>query len=226
VAGIVVGMALVGLSAPAWAHVTISPDSAQKGASDVEIAFRVPNEETTATTKVQVFFPTNPPFLSVLPEAVPGWKVAVVTSKLAKPIHTDDGDINDVVTEATWTADSGGGIPVGEYQRFQVIVGQMPSTATAVTLKALQTYANGDIVRWIEDPSGETPAPILQITSGSGGTTTATTTPAASASTTGLAKKSQVDSAKSVGLIALIIGVVALLVALGGFVVGRKTRAA
>jgi uncharacterized protein YcnI len=226
VVGLMVGLALVAFSVPAWAHVTISPDRAQKGASDVEIAIRVPNEETTPTTKVQVFFPTSPPFSSVLPEAVPGWTVSVITSKLAKPIHTDDGDITDVVTEATWTADTGGGIPVGEYQRFQVIVGQMPSTATAVTLKALQTYANGDIVRWIEDPSGPNPAPVLQITSGSGGTTTANTTPATPASTSGLAKKSQVDSAKSVGLVALIIGVVALLVALGGFVVGRRTRTA
>jgi uncharacterized protein YcnI len=221
VAGLVVGLALVGLSVPAWAHVTISPDSAQKGASDVEIAFRVPNEETTPTTKLQVFFPATPPFLSVLPESVPGWTVAVVTTKLAKPIHTDDGDITEVVTEATWTADTGGGIPVGEYQRFQVIVGQMPSATGPVTLKALQTYANGDIVRWIEDASGENPAPVLQITSGSGATT-ATTTPAASASTSGLAKKSQVDSAKSVGLVALIVGIVALLVGLGGFVMGRR----
>jgi uncharacterized protein YcnI len=219
-------LALVVMSVPAWAHVTISPDRAQKGASDVEIAFRVPNEETTATTKIQVFFPSNPPFLSVDPQTIPGWTASVVTTKLAKPIHTDDGDISEVVTEATWTADAGGGIPVSEYQRFQVIVGQMPSTATSVTLKALQTYANGDIVRWIEDASGENPAPVLQITSGAGGGTTATTTPpTGTASTSGLAKKSQVDSAKTLGLVGLIVGVIALLVGLGGFTMGRRRSA-
>jgi uncharacterized protein YcnI len=224
VAGLAMAAVLVGLSAPAWAHVTISPDRAQKGASDVEIAFRVPNEETTRTTKVQVFFPANPPFLSVLPQTVPGWTVSVVTTKLAQPIHTDDGDITDVVTEATWTATAGGGIPVGEYQRFQVIVGQMPSTATSVTLKALQTYANGNIVRWIEDPSGENPAPVLQITSGSGTATTPSSTPAAT--TTKTASKSSVDSAKSVGIVALIVGILGLLVGLGAFVMGRRKTTA
>jgi uncharacterized protein YcnI len=218
-------LALVVMSVPAWAHVTISPDSAQKGASDVEIAFRVPNEETTATTKLQVFFPADPPFLSVLPESVPGWTVSVVTSKLAKAIHTDAGDITEVVTEATWTATAGGGIPVGEYQRFEVIVGQMPSSASSVTLKALQTYANGDIVRWIEDPSGENPAPVLQLTSGSS-SGTATTAPATSGdqASTKTASKSSVDSAKTLAVVALIVGIVGLLLALGGFAVGRRTR--
>jgi uncharacterized protein YcnI len=223
-AGLVIGVALVGLAVPAWAHVTISPDSVQKGASDVEIAFRVPNEETTPTTKIAVFFPANPPFLSVLPQSLPGWTTSVVTTKLPKPIHTDDGDITEVVTEADWKANAGGGIPVGEYQRFQVIVGQMPSTAGSVTLKALQTYANGDLVRWIEDPSGENPAPVLQLTSGSG---TATTVPSTSSTPapSKTASKSSVDSAKTLGLVALIVGAVALLVALGGFAMGRRKRA-
>src|ERR1700704_2108428 len=96
VAGIAAGALIVG-PAPAWAHVTLAPASAVKGATDVEIAFRVPNEETTPTTKLQVFIPANPPFLGVLPQATPGWTAAVVTTKLATPIHTDDGDVTEVV---------------------------------------------------------------------------------------------------------------------------------
>ena len=212
----------------AWAHVTVAPDSVVKGGSDVEISFRVPNEETTATTKVQVFIPSNPPFLGILAGSMPGWTDAVVTTKLAKPIHTDDGDVTEVVSEVTWTATSAAtGIKPGEFGKFEIIVGQVPDSATAVTLKALQTYANGDVVRWIEGPSGTNPAPVLTLTaaaqsSGSTPVTSPATTPTATVSTKGLAKTSQVDSARTIGVIGIIAGVLGLLAGAGAFLSKRR----
>ena len=35
---------------------------------------------------------------------------------------------------------------------------------TALTFKALQTYDNGDIVRWIGAPDADTPAPQVTLT--------------------------------------------------------------
>src|ERR1700690_1572556 len=124
-----VGLVFAG-AIPAWAHVTVSPDSAPKGASDVEITFRVPNEEAKAsTTKIQIALPTSPPVLNALAQTVPGWTAAVVTTHLAKPIQTDDGPVTDVVTEVTWTANSAAtGIPPADFQKFEILVGSLPST--------------------------------------------------------------------------------------------------
>jgi uncharacterized protein YcnI len=219
----VVATAVVLMASPAWAHVTIAPDSAQKGASDVEIAFRVPNEETTNTTKIDISIPTDPPLLGVLAQQVPGWTAKVVTTKLPKPIETDDGSVTDAVSEVTWTADDpAAGIKPDEFGKFEIIAGQLPADASEITFKAIQTYANGDIVRWIESetpggPAAEHPAPVLSLTSGtSDGATTATTTPAstpsASASATASAKNAQddADTAKTIGIVAIIFAVVAL----------------
>lgn len=227
--------AVVAFGGVAWAHVTLTPTSVVKGTSDVEIGFRVPNEETTAVTKLQVFLPSNPPFLGVLAQPMAGWTDAVVTTKLAKPIQTDDGPVTDVVSEVTWTATSAAtGIKPGEYGKFEIIVGQIPDTATAVTLKALQTYANGDIVHWIEGPTGDHPAPILTLaatadttatTANGSGSTPTTTGQTAATLPTNIAKTSDVNSAKTLSAIGIGVGVVALVLALAAFVLGRRPTA-
>jgi uncharacterized protein YcnI len=219
--GLVVAL-LVFMAAPAWAHVTITPDTAEKGGSDVEISFRVPNEEDTAsTTKLQVAIPTDHPLASALAQAVPGWTATVSTVHLAKPIHTDDGDIGDAVSEITWTADSATtAIKPNEFGKFEIIVGQLPSDTSEITFKAIQTYSNGDVVRWIETetpggPEAEHPAPVLTLTA-SGEAATPTTQPTTSATTpaasTGTIKTAQDDAntAKTIGIIAIIFAVIAL----------------
>ena len=226
-----IGLVVAG-AIPAWAHVTIDPPSAPKGGSDVELGFRVPNEEAKAnTTKVEIVLPSNPPILNALAQSVPGWTAAVVTTHLPKPIHTDDGDVSDVVTQITWTADNAGsGIKAGDFQRFDILVGTLPSTGDKIVFKALQTYSNGDVVSWIDPvtpdgPPADHPTPILDLTA----PTTETTTPAAGAtaptpaSTTGLAKKSQVDSARTLGVVGVIVGVLGLLA--GGAALASRRKA-
>jgi uncharacterized protein YcnI len=205
-------------AAPAWAHVTITPDTAQKGASDQEIEFRIPNEETTPTTKVQISIPTDPPLAGVLPQSVPGWTTKVLTTHLDTPIHTDDGDISDVVSEVDWTANSpADGVQPEQFQAFTIIVGALPDTTNEVTFKAIQTYANGDKVSWIETstpggPPPDHPAPVLTLTSGSGGSTATTTPTAAAAGSDSTAKTAEddADTAKTIGIVAIIFAVIAL----------------
>src|SRR5437016_4614522 len=84
--------ALVAAAAlPASAHVTVTPDSAAQGSTQ-ELTFKVPNEESNATTsQIQLQIPTDHPIAQVLPRAVAGWTVSVKTVTLAKPLVTDDG---------------------------------------------------------------------------------------------------------------------------------------
>ena len=159
-------------SGAAFAHVTVHPESYAKGATDGLLSFRVPNEEDTAsTTKVQIFLPTDHPLLGVLVTPQAGWTAKATTVKLKKPVKTDDGTITDTVSEITWT---GGRIRHGEFQDFQVAFGQLPDDVDQLTFKTLQTYSDGKVARWIEQPQKgeeepESPAPVLALTAkGSG----------------------------------------------------------
>ena len=175
---------------PAWAHVTVHPEMVPAGASDIELTFRVPNERDDANTvRLQVFFPSNLPLLTVDVLPIPGWSAKVDTQTLSKPVQTDDGPVDQVVTNITWTATSGGITP-GQYQDFDVSAGKVPDRTGSVVFKSLQTYSSGEIVRWIQvadsqDPDPATPAPVLTLTSPTPTTTaTATATASSNSSTT------------------------------------------
>lgn len=216
-----VSVLLVALGGNAWAHVEVVPESAPKG-SDAVLAFTVPDEsETLSTTKIEVFFPTDHPIAEALVQPIAGWTATVSTMPVSKPIETDDGTVTEAVKSVVWT---GGTIEPGNFQNFSVSVG-LPDFEGAIQFKALQTYSDGNVVRWIEDgEESEHPAPTLTLTAGEDeGETTATTAPAA-ASSTKTAAKSDVDSAKSLSVVALIIGIVGVLLAIGAFVIGRRPR--
>jgi uncharacterized protein YcnI len=123
-----VGLVCAG-AIPAWAHVTVAPESAPKGTTDQQITFRVPNEETSAaTTKIDMTLPTNPPLIGVLALPVPGWSVTVNTEHLSTPIQTDDGPVSDVVNDVTWTAaNAASGVQPNNFGAFQILVGALPS---------------------------------------------------------------------------------------------------
>ncbi|WP_174505138.1 YcnI family protein [Streptacidiphilus carbonis] len=154
------------IAGPASAHVTVNPGSAAKG-SYTEVNVRVPNEETGAdTTKIEFYLPTDHPIASVSTENVPGWTATVQKTKLSKPITTDDGQITEAVSEITW---SGGTIKPGQFQDFALSLGPLPTDTDSLTFKALQTYSDGSVVRWIQptvagqaEPAN--PAPVLRLT--------------------------------------------------------------
>ena len=71
---------------PAWAHVTVHPESMPAGSGDIELTFRVPNERDDANTVgLQVYFPANLPLLTVNVLPVPGWTDKVDTKPLPSP---------------------------------------------------------------------------------------------------------------------------------------------
>jgi periplasmic copper chaperone A len=162
-AAVILGPLLIG--APANAHVTVAPSQLAAGAFD-ELTFRAPNERpSAATTKIVVQLPAEHPIMFVSVRPVPGWRTTVVKRRLKKPLRGNHGDVTQVVDTITW---SGGSIKPGEYQDFSILAGPMPRGVQTLTFKALQTYSNGEVVRWIEarvpgEPEPAHPAPVLRL---------------------------------------------------------------
>jgi len=229
-ASALVGAIVCTLAAPAWAHVTVDPPSAPKGGT-VKLSFLAPNEEQgTKMTELQVSFPTPPqtPIPTVTVEAKSGWTVTVTNTKLAKPLVTGDGSITDIVSEVDWKAKTAAdAIAPGQFGEFTIDADGLPDNENQVVFKAIQTYANGDVVKWIDPvtaggPAAEHPTPILVLTNPTGESATPTTT--APTSTTAVAAPSTKDnSARALAIIAIALGAVALLLATGAMM--RKRRA-
>lgn len=160
------------LSGTAFAHVGVQPqgEAAKGGYATVNV--KVPNERDNASTiKVEVNFPVDHPLASVMPQPVPGWKSEVTKSKLAKPLELHGKTINEAVTKVTWTAD-GSKIGPGQFQQFPLSLGQLPENTDQLVVKAIQTYDNDEVVRWIEEAKDgaeepQYPAPVLKLSAAS-----------------------------------------------------------
>src|SRR5690349_3569519 len=143
-AGVIIAVAAVGalVAGPASAHVVVQPTEASQGGY-VTLTFLVPNETDSAdTVKVEVNLPTDTPIASVATKPLAGWTVETQTSKLLKPVKTDDGEVTDAISKITWTAGAGSGIKPGQFQEFEISAGPMPET-NQVIFKTLQTYSDG-----------------------------------------------------------------------------------
>ena len=220
------GVALIAAAAPAWAHVKVDPESAPKG-SDAVLGFVVPNEMDNATTnKVVVQFPTDHPIAEALVQPIAGWTGVVTQIHVATPIQTDDGPVNSAVKDVTWTATDGKGILVGNFQEFRVSVG-LPDDADSLAFPTIQSYSNGQTVNWTQitqagAPEPDNPEPVLTLTTADSDTgSTPTTAPA----TTTSVKKSDVDSAKTIAIIGIVVGALGLVAGLGGLMMGRRKSA-
>lgn len=209
-------VAALALAAPAGAsaHVTLQPSEAAAGDFTV-LDVRVPNEtDDAATTKVAVQFPPGFVFASYQPVA--GWSVDVKMAKLAKPISSHGEEITEQVSQMTWTADSASaGVQPGQFQDFPISV-QIPGQAgDTLTFKALQTYDDGEVVRWIGAPESEKPAPQVAVTEGEG-----------SHGAAGDSEEPEADdsdgASKGLGIAALILGALGLLA--GGTALVRSGR--
>lgn len=218
------GLTALAVPAAAQAHVTVQPNEAPAGAYTVE-AVRVPNEsDSAATTKVELKFPDG--FAAASYAAQPGWKVSVKTKKLATPVQTDDGEITEGVDTITWTADSkADGVQPGQFKDFPISV-QIPGKAgDTLTFKAIQTYSDGEVARWIGAESSDKPAPTVKVTAAdgedhsamAGGKAESTSAPATPATT--IVKK---EESKGLSIAALIVGLLGLGAGGAGLAAARK----
>ncbi|MEV0638042.1 YcnI family protein [Streptomyces sp. NPDC050619] len=172
VVGAIAASAVVVLSSPAFAHVTVQPEGTAAKGGYATVNFQVPNERDNAsTTKLVINFPTDHPLASVMPEQVDGWKIVPTKTKLDKPVEVHGRQISEAITKVTWTAEDKG-IGAGFAQRFPVVLGPLPEDADELVFKAIQTYSNGEVVRWIEEQQEgqeepEDPAPVLELAAAS-----------------------------------------------------------
>lgn len=204
---------------PASAHVTVSPDEATAG-QFATFTFSVPNEMDNANTvQVEIVMPTDHPIPSVSVEPVPGWTDTIAKTKLPKPVQTDDGPVTEAVSQVTW---SGGTVKPGEFQRFTISAGPLPSAAS-LEFKALQTYSNGQVVRWIQDtppngPEPDNPAPVVKLVKGS-----EQALPASERTATATSSSSSDGTARALGIVGIVLGAVGIAGAGAAFVTRRRT---
>jgi uncharacterized protein len=221
------------LATAAAAHVSIDPSSAPRGGT-AKLSFIVPNEEPTATvTRVQIAFPTPPdaaiPGVSVGQKS--GWRSRVTRIRLAQPIQTDDGTITNIVSQIDWVAITpAAAVKPGEFGEFTIDADGLPDDEDEVVFKAVQTYSDGTIVRWIDPvtPGGEEaehPTPILELTAptGDGHSDTPDTVVTGGAATI-ISTSTKDNSARALGAIGIALGAVALVFATGALVRRRRAQ--
>ncbi|MFG1938775.1 YcnI family copper-binding membrane protein [Micromonospora tulbaghiae] len=209
-----VATAVLGVAGPASAHVTINPAEGKQGGYG-RFAFRVPNESDTASTvKVEVNLPENAPVGSVSTMPVAGWTVAVEKRKVDPPIEVHGSQLTEAVSKLTFTAAPNAGVKPGEFQEFPVSMGPLPQVDTMV-FKVLQTYSDGNVSRWIEEPTPgaeepENPAPVLKL---------AAAAPASTGASAPAAAPDDDDDDDGSGA-ATALGVAGLVAGLGGLALG------
>jgi uncharacterized protein YcnI len=113
----------------------------------------VPNERDDAVTVgVAVILPPGLKIVDVPPHT--GWQSTIKGA------------------EVDWTLNrQAAAIANADSQDFAITLGPLPRRGDRVVFKALQTYADGRVVRWIQDPEpdAERPAAVLQLGSPTGG---------------------------------------------------------
>jgi uncharacterized protein YcnI len=146
VSGVLGVGAMLAVSAPAWAHVVVSPEKVTAGDYET-LTISVPTEKEIPTTKIRVEVPEG--FLLSGVQPVPGWEHA----------FEEDGG---VVTAVTF---SSGEIRPREFQQF-LLQAQAPEEPGEYPWKAFQTYEDGSVVKWTGPPDSEEPASVIEVVSG------------------------------------------------------------
>jgi uncharacterized protein YcnI len=201
------------IASPAWAHVEVSADLPQAGAQNVTITFHGEAESANAgVVSAQVTLPAGiKPADVTLVSAPNGWQLT-------------RGADNFTV--------AGTALPVGQDMEFSVKIAQLPWDATQLMFKTLQSYSDGEVDRWIDEPTAgvelEHPAPILKLdpapsASPPSASQSAAGSPSSSSSAAAPAADSQADSGTPVGVwIGLGAVLLAAIVAAGVIMANRR----
>jgi uncharacterized protein YcnI len=207
----------------AWAHVEVSSDKKQAGATDVTVTFTGEAESNTAGLKsARVVLPDGiAPSQVKLTKAPSGWTFTELSDGFrikGKPL------------------------PIGIDAVWSILIDKLPDNVTELPFKTVETYGDGEIANWIEVPSpGQQvpdPAPILTLAPASGAASSgasassgvsASVSPAASGQSgaAGTTARAPADSSSNSGLIWTIVGIVVAVAVIAGLVIwGRRRRSA
>jgi len=130
--------------AQAGAHAEIKPESVPAGSVST-VKLSIEGEKNAPTVKVAMRFPQG--LVNLKPADVAGWQVNLGGRVI------------------TWT---GGRIKQGKTAEFP-LTAQFPRTpGKTIKLPVVQTYGNGEVVRWIGSASSSEPAPTIRLTAATG----------------------------------------------------------
>ncbi len=236
---IVALIATASLAAPAaaQAHISLHPNTIPAGAF-VTLNVRVPGEQEGADAyKIDMLVP--PGFTEIDTQNVPGWSVKEILTKPATPIQTDEGPVDEEVSQIVWTGDRSklGRLENGTFVQFPLSIA-MPSDIAGQSLafKTIQYYSNGKVIHWIGSPSAEFPAPTVNITAkggviedvagGEAGPTPGESPAASSEVAAPVSTSSSGGASKGLAITALVLGALGLLAGIGGLVAARRARSA
>jgi periplasmic copper chaperone A len=142
--------ATLALPAGAVAHVEFTTERAPAG-SDARLTLEVPNERpAAATNRIDIRMPAA--VTSVKARALHRWQLEVTKSG------------NDVRRVTLTAAPSGDELTGTEKGRFGLLVGLPARPGTTIVFPVLQTYDDGEVVRWIGPEGTSEPAPRLRLT--------------------------------------------------------------
>lgn len=136
----------VGYFKVADAHVTLNPKAVDPESYE-RVDVRVPVEQKDHTKKVELDVPKDVQVVNIQPVDEYKYKL--------------DKDKKGNITKITWTA-KGKGIGPDEFIDLPVIVAS-PKEEGKYAFKAIQTYDNGDKVKWTGKENSEHPAPTLEV---------------------------------------------------------------
>lgn len=139
----------IAVAAPAHAHVEVSADNPQAGAMNVTVTFDGEAESKNA---------------------------GIVSERVVLPAGIAPADVRLAKAPDGWTFTAspdgytvaGKALPAGTNAVHSIIISQVPSDATALVFKTVETYGNGKVSRWIEvpeagQPEPDNPAPVLTL---------------------------------------------------------------
>jgi uncharacterized protein len=234
-AGLLAAAALLA-PASAQAHISLHPNTIPAGAF-ATLDVRVPGEQEGAYVKrVDVLFPAG--FTGVDYENVPGWTAHVIEAKLATPLKEDGETIDTDVSQIVWTWTGPlGKVNNGQFVDFPLSLAIPANTSgRALEFRTVQTYSNGQVVRWIDRSlTAEHPSPRINVTAKGGviedvagaeagpsanQTGTAQTAPIANAAIV----RSTSGASEGLGVLALVLGALGLLVSLIALFSTRRDR--
>jgi periplasmic copper chaperone A len=171
------GALAVAMAASASAHVNVSSTDVRQGGSG-KVIVRVPNERPAGTIKVAVDMPTDVLLTSVRAKPHFGWTFTAPLVKLPTPVKQGDKTITEAVRTITWTAAKGVQIEPESFDEFEFTAGKMPTDKKTVSFPSVQTYSNGEVVKWNEPKVAgaaepKHPAPVLVLLPAAGSEKTA-----------------------------------------------------
>jgi uncharacterized protein YcnI len=180
----------------ASAHVVVYPKEVTQGSYE-KFSVRVPPESQSPTISVAVEIPADVTVSRFQP--MPGWKYEITK------------DATDKIINVLWTA-TGEGLAATEFTEFNM-QGLIGDKATSLTWKAHQTYKDGKVVDWVGAADADKSASVTTVKAKAAATTAAVMDEhGGTAATTTESKDS--NTALYLSIVALVLGVLAIILAL------------